>query len=217
MTNFENSEDQRPMFQGEIRPSDTIGYIDFETRGEQTFYKWIGRPMRTYEPKSRRHKIFMSSLFTIVMIIFVSVIIVGLFAFKVWLVARPAFKLGYEASVVGACATSVQIVIMNMVYSKLARRLTTWENWEHETKHKESLTLKIFAFTFINTFSTFFYLAFVKEHVTGCDGACYWASANKNFNEELCPLANATVAQNGGAWPAGMVCCFSFSFACDLI
>ncbi|KAL1525420.1 hypothetical protein AB1Y20_020279 [Prymnesium parvum] len=67
-------------------------------------------------------------------------------------------------TVVGAAlANGLFIVITNRIYSALAVFLTEWEN--HRTQHgfEESLIVKTFAFRFVNSFASLFYVAFARS------------------------------------------------------
>mmetsp|Transcript_23431 Transcript_23431/g.62937 ORF Transcript_23431/g.62937 Transcript_23431/m.62937 type:complete len:1015 (+) Transcript_23431:163-3207(+) len=74
-------------------------------------------------------------------------------------------------SYIGSAANAVQIQIMNFLYGKLATRLTENENYRTKTEHEDSLISKLFMFQFVNSFASFYYMAFVQEWIGGgCDG-----------------------------------------------
>ena len=58
---------------------------------------------------------------------------------------------------------AVQIKIMNFVYRIVARKLNDWENYEYDSQYNNALTLKLYIFQFINSYSSLFYIAFFKS------------------------------------------------------
>ena len=65
----------------------------------------------------------------------------------------------------------IQIKIMSVLYSKIARWLTIWENHEKSSKYDMNLSLKIILFEFINNYSSLYYISFLKESFEGkCTG-----------------------------------------------
>ncbi|XP_076257406.1 anoctamin-1-like isoform X2 [Rhynchophorus ferrugineus] len=70
----------------------------------------------------------------------------------------------------------VCIVILNMVYDRLALWLTEIELQRTQTEFDDSLALKIYIFQFVNYYSSIFYIAFFKGKFVG-----YPAKYNKVF------------------------------------
>ncbi|XP_028415893.1 anoctamin-6-like, partial [Dendronephthya gigantea] len=67
--------------------------------------------------------------------------------------------------------TLVCINVLCCVYEPIARRLTDWENSRTQSEWENSFTYKMFAFQFINWYSSLFYIAFFKtEYFTGRPG-----------------------------------------------
>jgi len=64
---------------------------------------------------------------------------------------------------------AAQIGFFNSVYRMVAQVLNDWENHRTPTEYENNLTIKVFVFQFVNSFSTFFTIAFVKNFVgNGC-------------------------------------------------
>uniref|UniRef100_A0A914I139 Anoctamin n=1 Tax=Globodera rostochiensis TaxID=31243 RepID=A0A914I139_GLORO len=59
------------------------------------------------------------------------------------------------------------IIFMNFFYRKLALKLTAWECPRTQSDFDNSYTLKVFLFQFVNTYSSLFYIAFVKGRFVG--------------------------------------------------
>jgi len=51
---------------------------------------------------------------------------------------------------------------MNMTWLNIAKALTEWETHRTESQFEDSLIVKTFAFQFVNSYSSFFYVAFLK-------------------------------------------------------
>jgi hypothetical protein len=79
-------------------------------------------------------------------------------------------SLGSLAQILASVASSAQIQILNRVYPNLADRLTEFENHRTDTDFSNSMTTKLFVFLFVNSYGSFFYIAFVANQVG--DGDC---------------------------------------------
>ncbi|KAJ0410456.1 hypothetical protein P43SY_002788 [Pythium insidiosum] len=54
------------------------------------------------------------------------------------------------------------IPALDLVFTRLARALTKWENHETETRHQSHLILKVFSFRFVHVFASLYYYAFAR-------------------------------------------------------
>ncbi|XP_049825597.1 anoctamin-5-like isoform X2 [Aethina tumida] len=70
----------------------------------------------------------------------------------------------------------VCILVMNVIYDRLARWLTEIELQRTQTEYDDSLALKIYMFQFVNYYSSIFYIAFFKGKFVG-----YPAKYNRIF------------------------------------
>lgn len=62
---------------------------------------------------------------------------------------------------------------MNAVYSDMAISLTDRENHRTDTEYEDSLIAKLFAFQFVNSYASFFYVAYIKNLAGDpCEGTC---------------------------------------------
>jgi hypothetical protein len=73
--------------------------------------------------------------------------------------------MGDEAGIVIGIINAIQINIFNYGYGLAAEALTNRENHRTETLYEDSLIGKFFAFQFVNSYSSFFYIAFVAAHM----------------------------------------------------
>ncbi|XP_044735821.1 anoctamin-1-like isoform X2 [Chrysoperla carnea] len=87
--------------------------------------------------------------------------------------------------ITAAILNLICILILNIIYDKLAVKLTEMEYQRTQTEYDDSLTLKIYMFQFVNYYSSIFYIAFLKGKFVG-----YPAKYNRIFGlrqEECSP------------------------------
>lgn len=77
-------------------------------------------------------------------------------------VQLPASFAVTMGSVLGGICNSLFITVTNAVYAKVAKKLNDWENHRTETDHVDALIVKTFAFQFVNSYISLFYIAFLK-------------------------------------------------------
>lgn len=146
MTEYENLEQTRYNFKGDIARS----YIDGK---EELFF-----------PVSKTAKIQNASALAVsVFVAFIVGIVAAIYYF------RSTLDDAY-ASIVASILNTIQISIFNILYSKFAVWRTEAENHRTETEFEDSLIIKTFAFQFINSYSSFFYLAFIASEIPDDNG-----------------------------------------------
>jgi hypothetical protein len=69
---------------------------------------------------------------------------------------------GAIAAVTGAILNLIGISVLNIIYGKIAVILNDWENHQKQTDYDDALTFKFFIFTFVNSYTSIFYIAFFK-------------------------------------------------------
>jgi anoctamin-10 len=67
---------------------------------------------------------------------------------------------------------AIQIIIFNLVYHFLAVNFTNYENHKTIQEYEDSLIMKLFTFSFANTFNSFVIIAFVKPYTESIFGTC---------------------------------------------
>jgi len=79
-------------------------------------------------------------------------------------------KLGYNVWGIRliAIANTIQIKIANFVYNFVTKYLNKWENYEYDSTYNDVVTFRLFIFRFVNTYTSFFYIAFVKNTFETC-------------------------------------------------
>jgi len=156
MIGFEENEADRPDFKGKMLER---SHID-------------GLPHMHFPAAQRSARQMLTSLAVFLAISTVSALVAGIYVLKF-------VALGHDSSMqaVVSVFNAVQIQITNAAYRFVAHELTKHENYRTETQHEDALILKLFAFQFINSYSSFFFLAFVAKYIAnGCgpdgNGAC---------------------------------------------
>ena len=139
-SDFERQELQRPEYQGKLIRS----YID-------------GRHLLYYPEREYRKKLAASTSIIISLICVVIGAVAGIYCMKFAL----SKKIGTYASTVTSIVNTVQITISNFLYTEVARKLVENENHKTQTLYQDSLIIKVFAFQFVNSYASFFFIAFV--------------------------------------------------------
>ncbi|XP_069760228.1 anoctamin-6 isoform X1 [Narcine bancroftii] len=84
-------------------------------------------------------------------------------------------------SVTASLINFVFIMILNIIYERVAILITDFELPRTQTDYENSLTLKMFLFQFVNYYSSCFYIAFFKGKVVGYPGEpVYWLGRFRN-------------------------------------
>ncbi|KAM6895907.1 anoctamin-6 [Xenentodon cancila] len=89
-------------------------------------------------------------------------------------------------SVTASILSFVIIMILNVLYERVAIWITDYELPRTRTEYENSLTLKMFLFQFVNYYSSCFYIAFVKGKAVGYPGGPVYL-LNIYRNEECDP------------------------------
>ncbi|CAJ0942649.1 unnamed protein product, partial [Mesorhabditis belari] len=57
---------------------------------------------------------------------------------------------------------TVSTMILGNIYNRIAEMLNHWENHRTQSEHSNALVIKIFAFSFVNNYTSLFYIAFFR-------------------------------------------------------
>ena len=101
------------------------------------------------------------------MILLVIFFIYSLFRLKAQLVNGNVWH-DYKISFYIACLNGLQIKIMNYIYYYIAEYLNNWENHFSLNDKNNSFSIKLILFDFMNSYSSLFYIAFIKPYNEGC-------------------------------------------------
>lgn len=148
MSEFEATEQIRPEFEGVER----LSHID-GLKGE--FY-----------PDGREVQIFKSFSVVITFVLLVIGVVASVYQLRVSL--QPS--IGAYASTIASIINTIQIQVFNILYQNLVRLLTNMENHRTETEYSDSLIIKVFLFQFVNSYASFFFLAFIAQYLDRPEG-----------------------------------------------
>jgi anoctamin-10/anoctamin-7 len=153
MTEFEEEEQDRPQFEGELVPSPINGEM-------------IKRP----DPKRQLQRFTQGCFVVFTMVSMVLGVVTGIYYFRFWATQADNYNqfswLGLEgkfvAGIIASALNAVQIQVMGAIYQGIAVRMTDRENHRTDTAWEDALITKIFIFQFVNSYGALFYIAFIK-------------------------------------------------------
>jgi hypothetical protein len=150
MLDFEQDEPDRPEYKGDRIKS----FID-------------GKEM-TYFPDTQRSRLFAMSQSVIYTFISIVIgVVAGIYSMRYVLQTQ---SLGPYASTVASVVNTIQITIFNVLYQFVAVKLTNLENHRTNTNYQDSLIVKMFVFQFVNSYASFFYIAFIAANLSPVPG-----------------------------------------------
>ncbi|XP_071481408.1 anoctamin-7-like [Diadema antillarum] len=132
-----------------------------------------------YYPFYRRFLKFMTSfsiLIFMAMLVIVSVISVIIYRLFIAALLSDESTLVQLllSSVVASILNSISILVLGKIYDKIAYKLNDWENHRTQSDYENALIVKLFAFQFVNSYSSLFYIAFFRDQSSssflGIDG-----------------------------------------------
>ncbi|KAJ1410908.1 calcium-activated chloride channel-domain-containing protein [Ochromonadaceae sp. CCMP2298] len=80
-------------------------------------------------------------------------------------------QIGTLAAVLASVINTVQIVVFNFIYRSVVIKLTDHENPRTDTIYEDSMIVKLFVFQFVNSYASFFFIAFIAGYLTTQDAA----------------------------------------------
>eukprot|EP01031_Cornospumella_fuschlensis_P027354 gene27354-33040_t len=151
----------------------TWGTLEFESaevdradfKGEQINSFIDGSPMRYFSTKKRMALLYQSILSIATIIMLVVGIVVSIYILRYALSSDIGDS---NAQTVASICNALQIQIVNYIYSIVANALSERENHRTDTQYEDSMIAKIFIFQFVNSYASFFYLAFIAQFVGDC-------------------------------------------------
>jgi anoctamin-10/anoctamin-7 len=116
-----------------------------------------------------RISVSVSVISTLIMIVLA--VVTGIFILRIILSSTSALNVGGTnlGSIITAIINAVQIQVLNAIYQTVAVYLNDYENHRTDTQYEDALIAKVFIFQFVNSFSSLFYIAFVKPYIPDID------------------------------------------------
>jgi len=150
MLGYEEAERTRPAFKGEPKAGIYTrgGFVELN----EPRFAWH---KELYEPPKSKYLKYLSGapLFMVI----ITVVIVGTIAILWYRTQNATF--GMFSGIING----MFIVTFNIIYNFVAIKLTDWENHRTETEYEDALIVKKFAFQFVNSYISLFYIAFFKS------------------------------------------------------
>ena len=112
-------------------------------------------------------KKYVSYCFLLGMILLVLFFIYSLFRLKARLINGNVWH-DYRITFYIACLNGLQIKVMNFIYYYISKFLNDWENHFSMQEKNNSFAMKLILFDFMNSYSSLFYIAFIKPYNEGC-------------------------------------------------
>lgn len=162
---FTRLERVRPSFHGEIRKGvyvdgEFLPLSDNETTG-------FVAPTTKYSPASKRYvKFGVGGSVLCSFIVIVIIVTLAIFSFRFFLTSmqNPFFR--DTGAAIAGIMNAIFIMIGNFIYRKVAFFFTEWENHRTESEWENSFIIKNAVFQFVNSYTSLFYIAFVKSKFT---------------------------------------------------
>jgi hypothetical protein len=135
----------------------------------QTISMIDGSPIVYFPPKIRQRRTIYSTFVIVSMIFVVLCFVSALFALRYELVNSDNATLAAFGGIIVSVINAIQIAILNDWFSGTAIKLTNSENHRTDTQYADSLIIKLFCFSFVNSYAPLFYIAFIKYYIgAGC-------------------------------------------------
>ncbi|GLE02983.1 hypothetical protein PINS_up011862 [Pythium insidiosum] len=137
-------------------------------RGTKSYNPVTDAEEMTFENRAKRRRAFAVSVVVVLLMISIVVVaLIGIFYMKYWVNDPNHVDEQYKMpSTYGlTVANAIQILILNMVYREVARKLNEYENHRTDREYENHLIIKVFLFQFCNSFASFFYIAFLKRRI----------------------------------------------------
>lgn len=138
-----------------------------EFRGSKTIDPVTDKIIKAREGTLGTLKRMLSFSVLALFVTLVIIAVIGIFIYRAILIQRGE----QDGPLLCALLNAVQIRVMNVIYTLVARKMNDWENHETESLYMDSFSLKLFLFRFVNCFVSLFYIAFMKEYFEGCGGS----------------------------------------------
>ena len=144
MTEFEEEEPVRPEFKGHPIKS----YIN-------------GRDMLYFPPEEYLDNMANSGSIVGAFMLLVLGVVASIYVLRFSIQQ----EVGTYSSTIASVLNTIQITIFNYIYRAIVVKLTDRENPRTDTMYEDSLIMKLFVFQFVNSYASFFFLAFVALYL----------------------------------------------------
>lgn len=157
MRDYHDQERERPDFVGEPLLGVYSQGVWIPLNPDSEFGFKLPNPSKYYSTQTRRAKLISQIPLICTMVALVIVLTFSILSFRLF-VQNIDPNLGF----LGAIANAITIIFMNVLWKTVAVKLNNWENHRTDSDYENSLIFKIFAFYFVNSYTSLFYIAFFK-------------------------------------------------------
>lgn len=119
-----------------------------------------------FPSKEAKHRLRYSVVVILSMVLMIAGVVAAIYVIRFQIQQSSASP---YASLIASVLNSVQITVFNMIYGQLATQLTDYENHRTDTDYEDSMIVKLFAFQFVNSYASFFFLAFIASYLPKAD------------------------------------------------
>mmetsp|Transcript_21883 Transcript_21883/g.36229 ORF Transcript_21883/g.36229 Transcript_21883/m.36229 type:complete len:738 (+) Transcript_21883:131-2344(+) len=159
--NFEAEEKTRVEYIGRQRrgfwsDSDWIPLDDLDN----SLYNFPKSMLEDKHASTRREVVAGGLSIIAVLIVAVMAVCVSLLGLRTFLYHTVG---SFPSSIIGGLLFTISIQLFNFFYGKLAVYLNDRENHRTDTDYQDALIFKVFLFQFVNSYVSFFYVAYVKN------------------------------------------------------
>lgn len=137
----------------------TVGYEEEEQsrpqfKGETILSPVTGKPVLYFSRQERAKRSFKSQWIIMGLVFVVIIVIAAIFTLRI-VIAR--FNVN-AASISASLLIAIQIQVLNGYFGELAIKLNNYENHRTDTEYEDALIAKTFAFQFVNSYASLFYM-----------------------------------------------------------
>jgi threonine/homoserine/homoserine lactone efflux protein len=153
----------------------TVGYEDAEQNrpqfeGQPIRSPITGKPTLYFSAWTRMRRSLLSQSVVSVMILVVIGVIAIIFTIRIAISQSGFTVAGQDISgIIASLLIALQIQFLNGFFGEVALKLNNHENHRTDTEYEDALIAKTFAFQFINSFASLFYISFVKPFIPTID------------------------------------------------
>lgn len=179
MRNFEETEKTRPEFHGDDKTGIWANGVFVDLKPEEGGVVQQVPTSVFFKPVQRLFRMAagLPAIFSIIIIVIAATVGV--------ITARIFFQnINSSYGVFASLINAVAIIILNMVYQRVALALNNWENYRTNTEYNDALITKTFAFQFVNSYISLFYIAYFKANtiavlgIPNLDDGCKYGMNN---------------------------------------
>jgi len=160
MEDFKTIEVERPDFIGEEMQGVYSGGVWVPLDPSVDYGFKLPAPRKYYPSFMRSAKVVSSLPLLLAVIVVVVIVTISVLSFRLFVQRQGLSVFG---SFVGGIINAMTIIFLNNLWKNVAIKLTEWENHRTQSEFENNLIAKIFVFSFVNSYTSLYYIAFFKK------------------------------------------------------